>query len=94
MRPRLYHSIGILTPYCKVMVAGSDVTNDRTAEVRGWGDRQAAVHGVPARVPVRVSTHSLPALPPARSSTRRPTCPRARGPASRRRQLSTMQVPT
>lgn len=30
--PRLYHSSALLLPSCQVMVAGSDVTNDMTAE--------------------------------------------------------------
>jgi hypothetical protein len=32
-RPRLYHSSAVLLPDCRVMVAGSDVTWDTTAEV-------------------------------------------------------------
>lgn len=33
MRPRLYHSSAVLLPSCQVMVSGSDVTGDTTAEV-------------------------------------------------------------
>lgn len=32
VRPRLYHSSAVLLPNCQVMVGGSDVTNDTTAE--------------------------------------------------------------
>lgn len=33
VRPRLYHSSAVLLPSCQVMVSGSDVTGDTTAEV-------------------------------------------------------------
>ncbi|KAI3437758.1 hypothetical protein D9Q98_000206 [Chlorella vulgaris] len=33
LRPRLYHSVAVLLPDCTVMMAGSDVTNDKTAEI-------------------------------------------------------------
>lgn len=32
-RPRMYHSVALLLPDCRVMVAGSDVTYDGTAEI-------------------------------------------------------------
>lgn len=32
-RPRMYHSVAVLLPDCRVMVAGSDVTYDGTAEI-------------------------------------------------------------
>lgn len=32
-RPRLYHSVAILLPDCRVLVGGSDTTNDHTAEI-------------------------------------------------------------
>ena len=44
MRPRLYHSVAMLLPDCRVAVAGSDVTWDTTAEIftppyLSWGPR-------------------------------------------------------
>lgn len=33
VRPRLYHSSAVLLPSCQVMVSGSDVTGDTTAEI-------------------------------------------------------------
>ncbi|PSC67212.1 kelch motif family isoform A [Micractinium conductrix] len=55
MRPRLYHSTATLLPNCQVMVAGSDVTYDTTAELYSppylsQGKRPVIIGGVPEAV--------------------------------------------